>query len=285
MVIGHGAFPVGARSELRGAMWGSLFVQRIRQFGSMAYEAVREVQDDRDRTAGARLTWRQPAGPGTLRLALNALASRHRQQNTALDEMGTFIERVEPLSFQQQIYSGGMEYEVPVTARLHTLLGGSLDAALMPETGDKPRRDPFVAGSVTAGLVYDVGASWTLRAATGRKVRFPTMRELFGEALGRFLVNPDLRPETALLADIGASVRRGRLAGAITASSTGRPRPSTSARWRQRAVQSGNASTWRGAGLLASRRPGGCGCVDGGRSMDTSPGCTRGHLSREARAL
>ena len=216
MLIGHGAIPLGRTSELRGAVWGSLFAQRIRQFGSADYETTREVQDDRDQTAGARLTWRQAAGPGTLRLALNALTSRHEQENTAFEEGQTSAEPDGPLVFRQQIYSGGAEYELPLTTNLRALVGGSLDAARMPQTGDKPPRDPFASGSVTGGLAYDVGGAWTLRAAAGRKVRFPTMRELFGEALGRFLVNPDLRPETALLVDVGAEVRRGRVVGAVT---------------------------------------------------------------------
>ena len=216
MIIGHGAAPLGRTSEVRGAVWGSLFAQRIRQFDAADYERVLEEQDDRDQTAGARLTWQGQTGPGTLRLAFNALTSRHEQQNTPFEEGRTSAEPVAPLVYRQQIYSGGAEYEVPVTSAFQALVGGSLDAARMPRTGDKPPRDPFTSGSVTGGLVYDLNAAWRLRAAVGRKVRFPTLRELFGEALGRFLVNPDLRPETALLADVGAEVRHGRLGGTVT---------------------------------------------------------------------
>jgi iron complex outermembrane receptor protein len=38
-------------------------------------------------------------------------------------------------------------------------------------------------------------------ATVGRRTRFPALRELYGEALGEFLLNPELRPETATLAD------------------------------------------------------------------------------------
>ncbi|MGI9175463.1 MAG: TonB-dependent receptor [Rhodothermales bacterium] len=214
MLIGHGALPVGPASELRGAVWGSFFTQRIRQFGSARYDALKETQDDEDLTAGTRLTWRQPAGPGTLHLALNALTSQHEQQNVETGESGQPAEALR-LTFRQHVYSGGAEYELPLAPRLRGLVGGSLDAIVMPLTGDKPGRDPFTDWSATTGLVYDLASAWTLRASTGRKVRFPTMRELFGEALNRFLVNPDLQPETSVLAEVGAGYRRGFLSGEV----------------------------------------------------------------------
>ena len=214
MLIGHGALPVGRASELRGAVWGSLFTQRIRQFQTAQYDALLETQDDEDRTAGARLTWRQPAGPGTLRLALNALTSQHDQQNTEPGDEGQPAE-TERLIFRQHIYSGGAEYELPLSGRLRALVGGSLDAVVMPLTGDKPARDPFTDWGGTTGLVYDLTSNWTLRASAGRKVRFPTMRELFGEALNRFLVNPDLQPETSVLLEAGAGYQRGFVSGEV----------------------------------------------------------------------
>jgi hypothetical protein len=43
----------------------------------------------------------------------------------------------------------------------------------------------------------------SLRAGVGQKTRFPTMRELFDEALDRFMVNPELEPESALMVEVG----------------------------------------------------------------------------------
>jgi iron complex outermembrane receptor protein len=72
----------------------------------------------------------------------------------------------------------------------------------MPETGDKPERGAFTDYNLTFGARYDAPA-WFARAAAGRKTRFPTMRELFGEALRRFLVNPDLESESSWLVEAG----------------------------------------------------------------------------------
>jgi iron complex outermembrane receptor protein len=50
----------------------------------------------------------------------------------------------------------------------------------------------------------------SLTISGGRRNRFPSARELFGEALGRFLPNPALLPEQAWLADAELGWRAGR---------------------------------------------------------------------------
>ena len=84
-----------------------------------------------------------------------------------------------------------------------------------PETGDKPARDPQVDVGVTSGLVYTLDDMWSLRASAGRKVRFPTMRELFGEALRRFLVNADLKAEASLLGEAGVEIQHAAVRGEV----------------------------------------------------------------------
>ncbi len=43
---------------------------------------------------------------------------------------------------------------------------------------------------------------WQVAGTLGQRTRFPSLRELYGEALGQFLVNPGLHPETAILGDL-----------------------------------------------------------------------------------
>ena len=43
-----------------------------------------------------------------------------------------------------------------------------------------------------------------IRGSLGRKSRFPTMRERYDGALGRFVVNPELSSEHAILSEVGA---------------------------------------------------------------------------------
>ncbi|MDX1545813.1 MAG: TonB-dependent receptor [Rhodothermales bacterium] len=210
MAILSGQTLLGARGGLlRGAAWVSRFGQTIDQFGSVAYRAPVAQQEDEDRTLGTRLVWLRGLGAGEIRLALNALTSEHRQRDTAFE--GTATAGSEQQTFRQHVWSFGSEYEWTPSEALGILAGASLDGIATPETGDKPPREAQADVGVSTGLRYALAPGWTLRAAAGRKVRFPTMRELFGESLGRFLVNPDLRAESSLLAE-GALVREGERA-------------------------------------------------------------------------
>jgi iron complex outermembrane receptor protein len=83
----------------------------------------------------------------------------------------------------------------------------NLDGADYPQTGPFPERDPFYAWGVTSGLRVNVTDGWTVRAAGGRKSRFPTMRELFGAAIGKFIPNPNLKPVTAWIGEAGVQRR------------------------------------------------------------------------------
>jgi iron complex outermembrane receptor protein len=57
---------------------------------------------------------------------------------------------------------------------------------------------------VHAGLGYDLSDQWRLRVGAGYKTRSPTMRDLFGVALNRYLLNPDLTAERVINVEAGA---------------------------------------------------------------------------------
>ena len=202
-VILSGKLPVGSDgTTLRSAAWASFFGQTIDQYHSQLYENLDETQEDRDYTQGLRISLIHPIGNGSITGALSLLNSLHEQTDLVVGT-GDRIDR----SFQQQLYSAGAEYSR--TGRVSVTLGMSLDGVATPNTGDKPPRDGELTYSLMSGLVTQPASGVTLRAAIGRKVRFPTMRELFGEALGRFLVNPGLGPENAILTEAGVIFERG----------------------------------------------------------------------------
>jgi iron complex outermembrane receptor protein len=70
-------------------------------------------------------------------------------------------------------------------------------------SGDKPSQDPFIQPGLNLGYRQRLSDHISGRISGGYKSRFPTLRELYGAALRRFLINPDLRPESALSADLG----------------------------------------------------------------------------------
>ncbi|MEM1042688.1 MAG: TonB-dependent receptor [Bacteroidota bacterium] len=190
---------IGPRTSFRGSVWGSRFRQEIDQFGGVAYADLRERQEDEDLTLGTRGTLEHRFAPVTLRLAASVLGSTHRQRDVDL-EGG---ERAPRRRFDQTTGSFGVEAEGSPLPRLTLTGGASLDWLSTPATDDAPERDPLVDYGLTAGSVYRLSAAWSLRAASGRKTRFPTPRELLDDGLGRFALNPDLRPESSLLAEAG----------------------------------------------------------------------------------
>ncbi len=201
MAILNGEAGLGPATELRGAVWGSRFTQQIAAYTGADYARLGSRQDDEDLTFGGRAIFEHALAPATLRLGLNALASTHKTREAGFEEGQR---RAEPRqTYRQGVWSAGLEAETAPLGALTLTAGASLDALSTPKTGDKPPREPFVDYGLTAGAVYRLTPAWTLRAAAGRKARFPTLRELFGEALQRFALNPDLRPESSLLAEAG----------------------------------------------------------------------------------
>ena len=215
MGILNGEAGLGAATRVRGAVWASLFDQAVAGFTSTAYDEQESGQHDDDRTAGGRLIVEHAFAPATLRLGLNALTSTHRQREVTYED-GVRVEAPE-LTYRQGLYSAGLEAETMPLDALTLTAGLSLDALTTPETGDKPAQDALSDYGLTAGAVYQLSEGWALSAALGRKTRFPTLRELFGEALDRFAINPDLRPESSVLAELGVRREGDALSGEATA--------------------------------------------------------------------
>lgn len=214
MVILTGEAPIGSRGTVvRGAAWNSHFSQIIEQYASVSYRDLLEDQEDEDGTLGGRITLLHPLGPGELRLALNAYTSGHTQVERTVGASTGAASMTMPLSYRQHVWSSGFEYAWRMSRRLDLLFGASIDGQGTPGTGDKPPRPAQVNYGLTSGVTYRLDGRWSLRAALGRKVRFPTMRELFGEALGRFLVNPELRAESSFLAEVAVGMESPRAHG------------------------------------------------------------------------
>lgn len=215
VLIASGKASLGPRTAMRGAAWGSHFAQDIHQYQTVAYEDLAEVQEDRDLTGGVRLIGTQDLSVGTLVLAANGLTTRHRQTNVLFEAGQALPDSVS--SFRQHIYSVGGEYEVELTSRLTSSVGVSFDGSVMSDTGPFPERDPFTSVGLTAGFSYELTDTYRLRASGGRKGRFPTMRELYGGALGKFVPNPNLQPVTAWIGEAGIERRGPRLSGSVIA--------------------------------------------------------------------
>jgi iron complex outermembrane receptor protein len=205
MGIANGRFWLGPQWALvTGSMWLSRFEQTIDQYRTSSYQERTEREEDHDVTAGIRMIVNKQLRAGLVRLVSNNVLSRHRQIDT---DLPSNMSATGQLTFTQYLWGTGLEYERAVSDQTQVVAGFSVDGLTTPQTGDKPGRAAFRDVSATIDLSHVVSNQSTVRLALGRKTRFPTMRELYGEALGRFKVNPDLESERSYLGELSLGVR------------------------------------------------------------------------------
>lgn len=182
-------------SSARLVLWRQWFEQRILQYSNASYTTVRAQQDDEDDTHGGRLVLSTALQPFNFRFIGAAQTSRHAQVDMAFP--GGPGPR---LIYRQNLYTLGAEADAPIGPGQATV-GLAYDRSTNPRTGDKPDQPAKDAIAFSAAYRLPLADGLSIALSGGRRSRFPSARELFGEALGRFLPNPDLAPERAWLAD------------------------------------------------------------------------------------
>ena len=187
---------------LRGSAWLNQFAQTIDQYADSTYTTKDATEEDEDGTVGARVILRKQFGKSSLDLSLNGLTSTHDQKDFGYESVGSPID-APVLSYQQNIYSAGLEYQAQLSNAFKLIAGGTYDMMNTPKVGDKISQGDFSDFSAMLGLGYAINDNLSLRANGGRKTRFPTMRELYGEALRRFVLNPDLHAERTNIFEAG----------------------------------------------------------------------------------
>ncbi len=114
--------------------------------------------------------------------------------------------------YQQRLWSLGTEAEWrlgngPAAGRSRATrfsAGLALDGADTPKTGDKPSLGTLWDWGGRLGFTTLVGPEgFLLHGSLSRRTRFPALRELYSGALGRFIPNPELRPEVLTGGELG----------------------------------------------------------------------------------
>lgn len=198
---------LGPDTDLSSAAWFQDFSQTIDSYTSDDYETLDARQVDRDRTWGLRELLTHHMGAATFVGSVNFLHSTHRQRDISYDASEPPAILPDALAYSQRNWSVGGELEYAFSRALVGEIGIGYDTVDYLRTGDKPPIGDAQGWTGRIGAVFDAGNGWRLRAAAGRKIRAPTMRELFGQALNRFLINPDLRPERIMTAELGIEWR------------------------------------------------------------------------------
>ena len=177
--------------------WAGGFGQTIAQYPSVAYDDVAAEQHDRDAWAGLSLRGERRTPVGRFALTGRGQLAQHREREGRLRATAPLSERY------RQLDAGAMADWWHRVGQVDVRLGARYDRLALLETGEKPGRDAFGAASAFGLVEAGMGSGWRLHVAAGRAARFPTLRELFGVALGRFAESPDLKAERAWTGEVG----------------------------------------------------------------------------------
>jgi iron complex outermembrane receptor protein len=180
----------------------------IDEYATEAYREITGGETSDDRTLTLRLMGDHSLGSrGELRGALTYADVSH----------GEVLERVEENDYRQRLWSLGSEVEWRVneggapssSGGTRITVGFALDGADTPETGGKPPLGTLWDWGGRVGFTTLPGPrGLLLHGSVSRRTRFPALRELYSGALGRFIPNPDLKPEVLTGGELGFTLSR-----------------------------------------------------------------------------
>jgi iron complex outermembrane receptor protein len=207
-LTGDGGWKLDANASL------DLFQQEIRKYDDVSYTGPPlapgvpyEKGQSQTGYARVRLTQWLPAG---LRWSLQGVGryTRHRE---SLEVAGP------ELTYAQSLYGLVGELATEFNSGWELRCGGGYELAATPETGDKPAKDSSAAPVVHVYVARELGQQFQLHVTASHRRRFPSLRELYSGSLGRFVPNPDLRPERQYLFEMGGVLHNGSYELGVTA--------------------------------------------------------------------
>lgn len=181
--------------NVKATFWYDDFSQQINDYKSFDYSDINEIQYDDDNTVGSRLSLNYSINEEhRVSFVFNGFSTTHKQQ----------IDENPELEYSQNTLSTGGEYS-GLLGNFELNAGAGFDYNETPLTGDFTEAEG-TSQSDYAGFLslnYLISDELAFVASTSRRTRFPTMREQYDGALGKFKTNPDLKPETGLLNEAG----------------------------------------------------------------------------------
>ncbi len=198
--------PWGGVSSLRASFGLDVGRTEIDAFDSRTYENLVSEEDGDQRTLSMRILGTQTFGRrADLRLGV-----------TSGDL--TYDEHLQPGStsrYRHRLWSvaGESMVRLPFAAgggldEIDLSLGGAFDRSTNPLAGGKTALGPRNEWGGRAGVsALLADGAVTMHASTSRRARFPSLRELYSGALGKFDPNPDLVPEKLVATEAGVTLR------------------------------------------------------------------------------
>lgn len=194
------------------SVWVNHFDQSIVAYASDAFETPTEREDDDDTTVGGRVVLAGDFERAGIHFSAGALHSRHDQIDSEYSFAPILRTEAGPRQrYRQLLLNAGLEGDYRIGRAVYSA-GVNLDSRSVLEADVFPEPAPQAALGGRAGLIYEISGPLEFRASAGRRSRFPTLREQFSGALGRFVLNPNLGSEEAWLSELSLRYEHGALA-------------------------------------------------------------------------
>jgi iron complex outermembrane receptor protein len=178
------------------------------------YATLNETEESDDRTLTGRIRADQRIGGLTLSAAATYADVLHEEVITY--DVQTAPNPV-PGEYRQRLWSVGTELDFPFGFDLGPFTGGrlsggiALDGAATLDRGDGSEGPSTREWGGRLGLsASTTGGGLIFHSSVSRKGRFPALREMYSEALGKFEPNPGLDAEVLTVAEVGFTSRFGR---------------------------------------------------------------------------
>ncbi|NNU16832.1 TonB-dependent receptor [Parvularcula sp. ZS-1/3] len=200
---GYGALTQSA-GTIRTRLWHQRTDRRIEIFPDASFLTPTSTEDASSKDTGAAISAEHSGGSSSVK-AGGELRRLSHDQASPEDE-----------KFARRKGAAWLSAEIDQNS---TSLSGSFrfEGSESLQSGGRPEAPHFGLFTGRISAAYRPDTDWEVRLSAARLGRLPSLRELYGEQLGRFLINPDLKPESRNVASLSVS----RLAGPFTFTATG----------------------------------------------------------------
>ena len=221
----RGILIISSGSTRRKTRWGSGEVRmsmgldrgtfQISQYGTARYKQEIGRENGRDQTITLRATGKHSVGAKTEYSTALTYGDISHSESVLKGTTGYLVGRQsisQVNNYRQRIWSFGNELERTFDSFLGwdasdvTLasIGMTFEGADTPKSGNKPAVKRLEDWGGRVGIsTYLPSASLRLHGGVSRRARFPSLREFYSDALGRFLANPELKAETLTGSEFG----------------------------------------------------------------------------------
>jgi len=193
-LFGNYNFNNASASSIIYSLSVSSFNMEIDQYKDKSFSKIDDIEKNNDRIISGRVIYKQSLSTSSLlKASFNGFTTEHKE-NFLSSGYTDFV-------YTQNLLSAGLEFEQIINDFI-LIGGGSYDYYSTPKTGDKPSDKSVDDYSLNLSAIYNINSKLNSSISIGRKTRFPTLREKFSGALGKFVPNPALKAESAVSSEL-----------------------------------------------------------------------------------